>query len=490
MRVSGGTLRNVRFTVAADACRHKLRGAVRGSNGEPLAGIEIEAVLDDDRDVLYAARAWSGTGGAFALSVPRDGGYRINITLAGSCDIYFAEGGATTDFDAAAIVRIAGGDIRVSDIWIPEDICKNTISGRLLNASGEPMEELHMRLYPTEGNDSVWLNTADDGAFRFTVPQNGGYRIEITLAENCRVHAADDGVTADREAATTVRVAGQDVRSNITVPDGWCEHAISGRLLDASGGPMTDVQLAAVAEDPWSWQWTRTDSTGAFSVTVPQDGNYRIRITLAEGCAVYSASDGVTTDRDRAATMRVAGRNVRGDITVPDGWCEHAINGRLLDASGEPMADVQLAVFAEDPWIWHWGRTDSTGAFSVTVPQDGSYRIQITLAEGCAVYFASDGVTTDRDMAATVRVAGRDVRGDITVPDGWCEHAISGRLLDASGEPTADAKMDAIPSDGTGGAWTRTGTDGHSRSRFRRTAAITSVSRWLTAALCTSPAAG
>ena len=657
LTVSDRTLRNVRFTVAADACRHKLRGTVRGLDGEPLAGIRLNGISRDGS--LWLDEALTDRSGAFSITVPQDGDYRIDITLADSCLIYFTRSGATIDREAASLVQVAGADIRV-DIRVPEDVCGNAISGRLLDALGGAMGDVWMTMERTVGGGGSRARGQTDsaGAFSITVPQDGDYRIRIQLAEGCAVYFANGGVTADRDMAATMRVAGRDVRGNITVPDGWCEHAINGQLLDASGGPMGDVQLAVVAEDPWSWQWARTDSTGTFSVTVPQDGNYRVRITLAEGCEVYFTSGGVTADRDMAATMRVAGRDVRGNITVPDGWCEHAISGRLLDASGgpmadvrlganaedsssrswartdntgafsvtvpqdgdyrivitladscliyftrsgatidreaaslvqvagadirvdirvpegvcgnaisgrlldtagEPMTDVQLAVFAEDPRSWHWGRTDSTGAFNVTVPQDGSYRIHITLAEGCliyftrsgatidreaaslvqvagadirvdirvpedvcgnaisgwlldasgepmtdvqlavfaedsssrswartdntgafsvtvpqdgdyrivitlaegcAVYFASDGVTTDRDMAATVRVAGRNVRGDITVPDGWCEHAISGRLLDASGEPTADAEMGAILSDGTGGAWTGTGADG------------------------------
>ena len=321
------------------------------------------------------------------------------------------------------MVRIAGGDIRVSDIRIPEDICKNTINGRLLNASGGPMEEVHMRAYLTEAADSVWLSTVDDGVFRFTVPQNGGYRIQITLAENCRVYFADGGVTTDRDAATTVRVAGRDVRGNITVPDGWCEHAISGRLLDASGEPMADAKMDAIPSDGTGGAWTLTGADGAFTLRIPQDGSYRISITLADSCIVYFASGGVTADRDAAATVRVAGRNVRGNITIPSGWCEHAISGRLLSASSGPMADAQLAVISEDPPSWIWGaRTDSTGAFRFTVPQDGSYQIYFTLAGSCGVFVARNGVTRQQHAAAAIQVAGKDVGvGDIRVPAGTCD---------------------------------------------------------------------
>ena len=464
LTVSGRTLRNVRFTVAAGACRHKLRGTVRGLDGEPLAGIRINGISRDGS--LWLDEALTDRSGAFSITVPQDGDYRIDITLADSCLIYFTRSGATIDREAASLVQVAGADIRV-DIRVPEDVCGNAISGRLLDASGRAMGDVWMTMERTVGGGGSRARGQTDsaGAFSITVPQDGDYRIRITLADSCSVYFTRSGATIDQEAASLVQVAGADIRVDIRVPEGVCGNAISGRLLDTAGEPMTDVQLAVFAEDPWSWHWGRTDSTGAFSVTVPQDGSYRIQITLAEGCAVYFASDGVTTDRDMAATVRVAGRDVRGNITVPDGWCEHAISGRLLDASGEPTADAKMDAIPSDGTGGAWTGTGADGAFTLTIPQDGGYHISITLADGCSVYFASGGVTADRDMAATVRVAGRDVRGNITIPSGWCEHAIRGRLLSASGEPMAEAGLYVISGDPPSWIWSRTDSTG----RFRFT---------------------
>ena len=418
LTVSGRTLHNVRFTIAADTCLHELRGTVRGPGGEPLAGIVVQVAHIETDAVAYVR---TNAAGDFALKVPRNGGYRIRIDLMDDCRFYFSDGSVTPDRDAMTPVQVRGGDVRV-DVRIPGSACRSTISGRLLDASGEPLANVLMTAVSTDVGDSLWLSTDDDGAFSFTVPQDGGYLVRITLAEGCNVHFASDGVTADRDAAATVRVAERNVRGNITIPSGWCEHAISGRLLDASGEPLANVLMAAVPMDVGDWLWLSTDDDGAFSFTVPQDGGYLVLITLVESCLVYHADGGVTADESMASPVRVAGRDVRGDIMVPDGWCEHAISGRLLDASGEPMADVEIVVISGDPPSYQGARTDSTGAFSVAVPQDGGYRIQITLAEGCYMFFASGGVTANYVRASLVRVAGGDVRvGDIRVPAGICD---------------------------------------------------------------------
>ena len=120
--------------------------------------------------------------------------------------------------------------------------------------------------------------------------------------------------------------------------------------------------------------------------------------------------------------MRVAGRNVRGNITIPDGWCEHAISGRRLDASVEPMADVELAVIAGDPPSWNWDRIDGAEAFRFTVPQDGSYQIYFAVIGRCGVFAARNGVTRHQQAALPVLVIRGDARvGDIRVPTGICD---------------------------------------------------------------------
>ena len=423
--VNGATLRNVRFTVAADACRHKLRGTVRGPDGEPLAGIRAR---------LLSSQAWEGaltdSDGTFSVIVPQDGyyriylqlSYRIHLDLVGRCLVYFVDGGSVTAYSqAASLVRVVGADTHI-DIQVPENICVNTISGRLLEASGEPMAGVRVDMLPTDDVHSFLARTDSVGSFSVVVPRDGDYHIGIWPTENCNIYVASAGVTADRDMAATVRVAGRNVRGNITitVPNGWCEHTISGRLLDASGRAMAYVYVNAYQTTSTNQSATLTDSAGMFSVPVSQDGIYRIRVEPVESCIVYYADGGVTADGDLASLVRVAGKDVQVEIRVPEDVCGNAISGRLLDSSAEPMARGRVNAIADIPWSA--ATIDSAGKFSVTVPEDGTYRILITPVIGCSVYYADGGVTADYDAATTIQIAGEDAYvGDIRIPAGICD---------------------------------------------------------------------
>ena len=445
VRVTGADV-GIDLRVPGGVCYNTISGRLLDSSGGPMADVYVGAVSTVDQEISATRflETHTDNSGIFRITVPQDASYRIDISLTNGCFVYYVDGGVTASHDLASLVRVAGADIDI-DIHIPEGLC-STIAGRLLDASSRPMAGMEMVVESAAAyGGAIWTTTDSTGVFSFTVPQDGSYRISIELTEDCLVYYADSGVTARHDLASLVGVAGANIDIRVPEPEDACGNAIRGRLLDASGEPMTDVQLFAFADDLPVAYGAYTDSTGMFNITDLQDGSYHIKIEMAEGCDVYFASDGVTTDVNAAATVRVAGRDVQGNITVPDGWCEHTISGRLLDASGEPLVAVELATIS-DSRVWYPARTGSAGAFMFTVPQDGGYRIQITLPEGCHLYFASGGVTADLDAAATVRVAGRNVRGNITVPDGWCEHTISGRLLDASGEPMADVLvfMDSI----------------------------------------------
>ena len=423
LTTGGRTLRDVRFTVAVDTCRHELRGTVRGPDGEPLAGIRAR---------LLSSQAWEGaltdSDGTFSVIVPQDGyysiylqlSYRIHLDLVGSCLVYFVDGGSVTAYSqAASLVRVVGADTHI-DIQVPENICVNTISGRLLEASGEPMAGVRVDMLPTDDVHSFLARTDSVGSFSVVVPRDGDYHISIWPTENCNIYVASAGVTADRDMAATVRVAGRNMRGNITVPDGWCEHTISGRLLDASGEPMTGVHVNMFQTTGTSQSAARTDSAGMFSVPVSQDGIYRITVEPVESCSVYYADGGVTADRDLASLVRVSGKDVQIEIRVPEDVCGNAINGRLLDSSAEPMARGRVNAIADIPWSA--ATIDSAGKFSVTVPEDGIYRILITPVIGCSVYYADGGVTADYDAATTIQIAGEDAYvGDIRIPAGICD---------------------------------------------------------------------
>ena len=166
---------------------------------------------------------------------------------------------------------------------------------------------------------------------------------------------------------------------------------IEGRIVRADGSTVAgrfvsadEIVLSPSGERyPVGWtQRAETDVEGNFSVIAPNDGQYMLRIDLDDEqhcCIYYSREGGATTGRDLASLVRVAGADIRVDIRIPDDYCRNTINGRLLKASGEPMAGVPMRILITGAGVWFTAYTDRTGVFHITVPQDDSYLIQILL---------------------------------------------------------------------------------------------------------------
>ena len=429
LAVNSGTLRNVRFTIADGVCGHELHGSVRRLDGKPLAGIRVNiAPVDGFPSQRTFSRHWTRTDstGAFNVTVHQQihqqsesGIYHLSASITDGCTVFLGVGGGVTaSWRDAELIDLSAADahrnFRISESW-----CRHTISGQLLDSNDQPLAGIWIDADSDDGGGGG--TTDDEGVFTLTVPQDGTYRLGIALTANCKVYLTGDGITADWHTATTVRVAGEDVRRNIRIPVGWCEHTINGRLFDSNDQPLADILIDADSDNGRGGGFTGYD--GAFTLVVPQAGDYRIDISLSQGCSVYFVRDGVVTaDRDAAATVQVADRDVHIDIRVPDGWCEHSISGRLLDSDGQPLAGI--GIFADSDGVSASDRVANDGSFTITVPQDGAYRLAIWMGFDCGdVYFASGGsVTTDWNAAATVRVAGRDIRiGDIRIPAAVCD---------------------------------------------------------------------
>ena len=450
LTIAGQTLRNIRFTLATDACTHQLRGTVRGPDGTPLPGVELIARYDN---VYQHVR--TGQDGAFTVILPvsADDLYlRLNLSNLPSsygCDVYVANSSVTTAYRHRTLMSVRGVSAPV-DIQVPAGTCERVLTGTIVNDDGRPRSKVNLWLWGPGG--SKYFRTDTHGTFRIIVPTFGSYKLVAGLAEGCDVSLGASGrviafAFGSGSDAELFDLSAADAYRNFRISNRWCQHTISGRLLDSDGQPLAGVYISARGDDGEAYKSDPIDEDGAFTLTVPQDGRYRLRIQLAESCAVYFVRDGIVTlDRDAATMVRVASKDVRVDIRVPTNpanACGNSISGRLLDSSGEPIMRVSMNMDGPE---WFSGTTDSSGGFSVPVSQDGSYVIRIHLVRteysySCPVYFAGNGgVTADRYLATEVRVAGAGVRiGDIRVPTGICSNTISGRLLDSSGEPIVKA---------------------------------------------------
>ena len=461
---------------ASDGDTRWIRGRVTDASGVPAAGVFVNAVLvEGDVRVGWNQRAETNTGGVFAVRAPEDGDYRLSVDIDDDCATryYYSNGRLLDERNAynAHPVKVAGSDLRNIDIQLPPNVCSWFIRGRVTTDAGQPLADVSVSacadVYGPHGSPVCTSgHTAPDGSFAVPAAAIGENRLHLDLAGDCRAYYHTSGVaTAKRGKASPISIIEADsLRLQIRVPEGMCAYRIKGTIAKSDGQPLTDVSIAACREDA-SCVEQDTDAAGSFTITVPTEGRYRLNFRLG-GCMVYLGQSPLTSNRN-VAWLAVEGRDLQlGQRQVPAGWCSQQISGRLVSADGEPLARVQIEICQPAGYdgcaTYRSGTTDANGAFAVTVPVAGEYRLSFEFwsIRVCRFYFGTNGLTDDQRQRSNVHVdRGGAHLGLLELPAGMCGYRISGRFVDANGAPLAEKRIQAKYSYGSS-IWAQTDANG------------------------------
>ena len=411
--VGAADVEGITIEVPVDMCVYQIKGSIAQVDGQPLADTEISACLEQDRDCIARAHSKTNNDGAFAITVPTEGAYRLELTL-DECTIYFRGGGLTAADSERLTVRVDGRDVRLSPRQIPEGMCTHQIRGRIIQSDGQPLTRTYVTACLEVDGDCVsWStdNTGDDGAFAVTVPVDGAYRLRFNLG-SCQVYFGQDRLSTNSDDARLIHVAGQNVQlRQQQLPAEICAYQITGRIAQADGRPLAGAHVFACLEqgnDCAAQAGTLTDNGGAFAITVPAEGRYAVGFDL-EGCMIYFRGDGLTTTFGERSTVRVEGRSV--SLTprrITADMCAYRISGRLVDSNNAPLAEKQINA--------HWldglsgALTDANGRFEIRVPSDGAYAVSIDLrAQPRCWHEPADRSLGSRNNP--IRVSGANVTG-------------------------------------------------------------------------------
>ena len=459
IRVSRSGISGINIQLPPDVCAGPyIRGTALGPNAEPLAGLHVRASGATARADDYTA-----PDGSFAVLIPASGEYRLRLHLGNGCNACYTSARPTSEQGRASLITVGDADVEGITIEVPVDMCVYQIKGSIAQADGQPLADTEISACLEQDRDCIaraHSKTDGEGAFAITVPTEGAYHLEFTLDE-CTIYFRGDGLTATGSERLTVRVEGRDVRlSPRQLPEGMCTHQIRGSIVSSDGQPLTRTYVTACLEvdgDCVSWSTDNTGDDGAFAVTVPVNGAYRLHFNLGS-CRVHFGQDRLTTNSDDARLIRVAGQHVQlSQQQLPADICAYQITGRIAQADGQPLAGAHVLACLEqgdDCAAQAGALTDDDGAFAITVPAEGRYVVGIDL-EGCMIYFRGDGLTTTFGERSTVRVEGRSI--SLTprrITADLCAYRISGRLVDSSGAPLADKQINAHWLDGLSSALT------------------------------------
>ena len=424
-----------------------IRGRVTRESGAPVAGVFVNAIrVEGEISVGWNQRAETGVDGTFAVRAPEDGDYRISVDIAADCTRFYSNGDLTEERDEAQPVSVNGANAQGVDIQLPQNICGWLISGRVVDADDEPLANALISICETTTHNCVWNKpTKRDGAFAVLAPTAGEYRLSLELvSKGCIVHYRSSEPTPDESEATPIRIADSDVNGlRLQVPSELCNQRIVGsiegieRFLDFGGRAW--VQICQVDTGCSLGEIRDLDRDGPFAIAVSTPGSYRLNYRLNNDCFLYHGSTGLTSNAAEAVRFDAGDRDVRiHHRRVPAGQCSQQISGRLVNADGEPPAQIHTSIcqlVGDDCAIWLPVRTDADGSFAVTGLAAGAYRLNFKL-NGCSIYYRAGSLTTRQADASRINVTGAESSNlQLRVPEGMCARRIAGRFVDANGAP-------------------------------------------------------
>ena len=165
--------------------------------------VDVDANSEDGRQWFRAAPSPTGPYSVFA---PEAGRLRVRV-LVGGCGLWYHPGGLVASNQDAALLELSERAVSI-EARIPDDLCDQTISGRLVTLGGSPLG----RAWLSAGRGPAWGGAFSDsnGEFTITVPDSGDYSLWFGVG-GCTIRYSSSGATNDWHQATRIRVEEQDI---------------------------------------------------------------------------------------------------------------------------------------------------------------------------------------------------------------------------------------------------------------------------------------
>jgi hypothetical protein len=401
-------------------------------NGRSLRGWKVGATSRAPADASGRSLL---SGRADLVPLDDDGSFRIPAIATGSLDLWITWPGdddpdLMSDWPASMQVQ-AGSDNRVEIPMRPAARVEGQVRER---GTGRPLAgvPVHVRRAGETGGRNHLTDA--EGVFRvYSLPG----KVELWVDNPPRTHAAP-GIGARLEVDVPPAPRHADVPPIELIPVG---PPLRGVVRSADGMPLAGQRISA----SWSIDnglhpitgsdWTYTRHDGRFALpAVPAGASVQLRIESAEEVQGALAQGGQQREMEVVVRMRPS----------------IVFEGRVVDSSGAPIprAAVSLRVHTQrenGPDFWsglgfgdgldRWVHTDAEGRFRTSAavwPADAVEIQAETAAEGFLTRSSSPVPVTP---SAEVRLP------DVTLQRDAGIAVVSGRVLDASGAPVADARV-------------------------------------------------
>lgn len=202
---------------------------------------------------------------------------------------------------------------------------------------------------------------------------------------------------------------------------------LGGRIVDEAGTPLAGAQVrvylplftAQGVPEPLHGSRTRTWTTASDA-----NGDFRLEAGLLPGGLLVARHPGHRTELGPQPTHSDPTLRIELETLEPG---DDLLGGLVVDASGAPVEGARVALGLEH------ARSDARGRFLIGLPEHDELGVLTALVPGSLPARLERAAPSDRDPAAWP--------DPLILRLGAVPLAITGRVLDAAGEPVAGARV-------------------------------------------------
>jgi protocatechuate 3,4-dioxygenase beta subunit len=435
---AGGTLTDQIVTMLA--CP-SVSGRVVDAAGKPIAGV----------------RVWANVADSTVTDV--DGTYTVKFLYSASGWLQFSKDGFVTQYyggaSSASFARVLKVPLGTAVTGINVTLLRSaSISGHVADAAGSPLEGVFVSAIPYPCCSLGSLNysyTEDDGSYQIDQLPPGSYALYFSKSQSSFLSQYLGGTPTLLGA--TVLTVGSGSKLTVGTTTLVTSASISGRVVDSAGNPIEGASVTARGSGQSFIHAASTAEDGSYTIDGLAAGSYTLEFSKS-GSSFLTQYLGGTSSSQGATVLTVAlGDSLtHKDMTLPTAA---SISGRVVDEAGNPIEGVSVAASSTTSGSGN-ARTAADGTYKVDGLVAGSYTLQFSKPGSYPTQYF--GGTSSSQKATVLTVASGDALRltDMTL---LTVALISGRVVDAAGNPIAGVSVSANSTSGGYGS-AQTAADG------------------------------
>ncbi len=449
-----------------------ITGTVTDADGKPLENIEAEIFYWDGH--WWDRLDYDGetdADGHYDISGLKAGTYRVQFWPDSTYAIQYFDNKQFVENATDVTVTTAE---TISNINAQLTILAGHIKGRITDIAGNPLKNIDAIASHWNGSQWQWFSGGQsdaDGQYDIGALNTGTYRVEFWDNNEGSLLGYYDGAS-DIENATDIEViAGEtteDINAQIDLV-GSTTGNITGRVTDANGDPLENIEVSARYFNGMEWQDfadVRTNANGHYDLSGLNPGTYRVRFqdyhSQIYGAEYYDDVPDVESATDVTVTAGSTTSNIDAQLELGG-----KITGTVTDADGNPLKGINVGIFYWNGNWWDWfyvdDSTDSNGHYELSGLKSGTYRVRFMNDEGpYATEYYDDApfVEKAKDVTVTAGETTSNIDAQFTVLAGH----ITGTITDVAGNPLQHIMAIASYWNGSRWQWISNGwsdVDGH-----------------------------